>query len=110
MLLSLAGIPLTAGFLGKFLVVAAGVGSALWFLVIILIINTAVGLFYYLRVIVALYMDPVAGKAEVTPSVSAPLSMAGGIVLAVLTLLLVWLGIFPAPFIQFVSSAASSLF
>ncbi len=55
MLLSLAGMPLTAGFIGKFYVVAAGVGSSLWVLVVILIVNSAIGLFYYLRVTAALY-------------------------------------------------------
>ena len=54
-LFSLAGIPLTAGFIGKFYVLAAGVGSALWLLVVVLVVTSAVGLFYYLRVIVALY-------------------------------------------------------
>jgi NADH-quinone oxidoreductase subunit N len=55
MLLSLAGIPLTAGFIGKFYLIAAGVGSALWLMVMILIFTSVMGLFYYLRVIVAMY-------------------------------------------------------
>ena len=55
MLFSLAGIPLTAGFVGKFYVVAAGVGSALWLAVVALAINSVIGLFYYLRIVVALF-------------------------------------------------------
>lgn len=92
MLLSLAGIPLTAGFLGKFYVLAAGVRSTLWFLVVILVINSAIGLFYYLRVIVVMFQRPEAVNKEA--SVPA-LSAAGSIMLTVLAFLLVWLGVFP---------------
>ncbi len=58
MLLSLAGIPLTAGFVGKFYVMAAGIGSALWLLVTMLVINSAIGLFYYLRIIIVIFSAP----------------------------------------------------
>jgi NADH-quinone oxidoreductase subunit N len=54
MLLSLAGIPLTAGFVGKFYIVAAGVDAHLWALLIILVINSVIGLFYYLRIVTAM--------------------------------------------------------
>jgi NADH-quinone oxidoreductase subunit N len=54
-LLSLAGIPLTAGFLGKFYLLLSGVGSALWVLVIVLVVSSAIGLFYYLRVVFAMF-------------------------------------------------------
>src|SRR5262249_8867980 len=52
MLLSLAGIPLTAGFLGKFYVVAAGASSARWALILTLVTTSGIGLYYYLRIIV----------------------------------------------------------
>ena len=62
MLLSLAGIPLTAGFVGKFFLVASGIGSALWLLVIALAVNSAISIYYYLRIIAALYAPaPVEG-------------------------------------------------
>lgn len=110
MLFSLAGIPLTAGFIGKFYVVSAGIGSALWLLVIILVVNSAIGLFYYLRIVVAMYQSPdeelVAGEA----SVPAPsLSLAERMVLAVLLVLLVWLGVYPAPLIRLIQSTAARL-
>ena len=54
-LFSLAGMPLTMGFIGKFVIVAAGAGSALWALVIVLVVTRAVGL-YYTRLIVAMYV------------------------------------------------------
>jgi NADH-quinone oxidoreductase subunit N len=102
-LLSLAGIPLTAGFVGKFYLVAAGVQSALWLLVIILVVNSAIGLFYYLRVIAVMYMQ-LPERDEVSVPVSS-LSLAGSAVLAVLALLLVWLGVYPAPVIEIIRKA-----
>jgi NADH-quinone oxidoreductase subunit N len=99
-LLSLAGIPLTAGFVGKFYLVAAGVQSALWLLVIILVVNSAIGLFYYLRVIVVMYMHLPEGDEVSVPATSV--SLAGCAVLVVLALLLVWLGVFPAPVIDII--------
>ena len=95
-LFSLAGIPLTAGFVGKFYIIAAGVGSALWWLVFILVVNSGIGLFYYLRIVVAMYKNaPRAGQVTV-PS----LSLTGTVALAALTLLLVWLGVYPTTLIH----------
>jgi NADH-quinone oxidoreductase subunit N len=110
MLFSLAGIPLTAGFIGKFYVVSAGIGSALWLLVIILVVNSAIGLFYYLRIVVAMYQSPDeekrAGKAlDAAPS----LSLTDRVVLAVLMVLLVWLGIYPAPLIRMIQLTTTRL-
>lgn len=106
-LLSLAGMPLTAGFVGKFYLVAAGVGSASWLLVIILAITSAIGLFYYLRVVFAMYAQPAEG-VEVS-AVASSLSLAGSLVLATLTLLLVWLGIYPAPLIDMIQATVARL-
>jgi len=96
MLLSLAGIPLTAGFIGKFYVVLAGVKSALWVPVVFLVLNSAIGLYYYLRIIIAL-----CSKSEKEASTSSlPLTLSGSLILAMLTLLLVWLGVYPNPLIE----------
>ena len=92
-LLSLAGVPLTVGFVGKFYLVLAGVGSTLWSLVLVLIVSSAIGVFYYLRIIVALYMQEPADEARKPLS----LSIGGGAALALLTLLLVGLGVYPGP-------------
>ncbi len=92
MLFSLAGIPLTAGFIGKFYIVAAGAKSTLWLLLVILVINSAIGLYYYLRIIVSMF-----SKAEgEQQAVKVPLPVSGSVVLAVLTILLIWLGVFPS--------------
>ncbi len=58
-LLSLAGIPLTAGFIAKFYIIFEGIRSDLMILVIALIINSVIGLYYYLRVITAVFRLPI---------------------------------------------------
>lgn len=60
MLLLLAGIPLTAGFLGKFYVITAGVDAHLWWpLGGVAAVGSAIGLYYYLRLMVSLFLlDP----------------------------------------------------
>jgi NADH-quinone oxidoreductase subunit N len=90
-LLSLAGIPLTGGFVGKFYVLLAGADSTLWTLVIILVINSVIGLFYYLRVIVTIFSAPQADKQ--VPIKRAPLTAC--LTMTVLTLCLFWLGVVP---------------
>ena len=120
MLMSLAGIPLTAGFIGKFYVLAAGEQSALWvripirtgwLLVIALVINSAIGLFYYLRVVAAMAASPErtgTGKnAPESEQISdprsfSPLPLSGMAVLVFLTLTLLALGVYPSPFINLV--------
>jgi NADH-quinone oxidoreductase subunit N len=105
-LLSLAGIPLTAGFVGKFFVVLAGVGSALWLLVISLVVNSAIGLFYYRRVIVAMAVRP---AEEERPAAALPkLPAASSLVLTVLTLLIVGLGVFPTPLIGLIQALVNN--
>jgi NADH-quinone oxidoreductase subunit N len=104
-LLSLAGIPLTAGFVGKFYIIAAGVSSDLWWLVLILVISSGIGLFYYLRIVVAMYKDAPRESQVGVPS----LSLTGSVALAALTLLLVWLGIYPATLIHTVQWSIANL-
>jgi NADH-quinone oxidoreductase subunit N len=58
MLLSLAGLPLTAGFVGKFVILTAGAGAQLWALAVILAINTTISIFYYLKVVSAMFRGP----------------------------------------------------
>ncbi|MBI4964401.1 MAG: NADH-quinone oxidoreductase subunit N [Desulfomonile tiedjei] len=108
MLLSLAGIPLTAGFIGKFYVLAAGVGSSLWTLVTALVITSVIGLFYYLRVIVTMYAMPAASRT-VPASPARETSLAAGVVLLVLTVLLVWLGVYPLPLMQLIETTVARL-
>ena len=66
-MLSLAGLPLTAGFISKFYLVLAGVRTGLWLLAFSLIINTVISLYYYLRVIKTMYSVPAATKSLKIP-------------------------------------------
>ncbi len=95
MLLSLAGIPLTVGFIGKFTILAAGVSNFLYAQVIILALTSILGLFYYLRVLIALY-SPVAETVEAAAPAPFPTPTAI-LALTILTILLLGLGIFPNP-------------
>ncbi|MEJ7679753.1 MAG: proton-conducting transporter membrane subunit [Segetibacter sp.] len=56
-MLSLAGIPLTAGFIGKFMVLVTGVQKQLWLPVIVLVLTSVFGLYYYLRIITLLFAE-----------------------------------------------------
>ena len=64
MLLSLAGIPLTMGFIGKFYILTAGVEASLWIPVIALVVGSIIGLFYYLRIIAVMCAPASEAVAE----------------------------------------------
>lgn len=103
MMLSLAGIPLTAGFIGKFYVIAAGVEAQLWWLLGAMVLGSAIGVFYYLRVMVTLFMrEPNLHRHD------APFDWgqrAGGIMLLVVALLAFFLGVYPQPLLELVQQA-----
>jgi NADH-quinone oxidoreductase subunit N len=108
MLLSLAGIPLTAGFVGKFFLIATGTSASLYGLIFVLVVTSVVGLFYYLRILVAIYKTPSeTGKA--VPATLPSLSRSGNLALAGLTVLLVWIGVYPGPFLDAIQRAVSTL-
>lgn len=105
-LLSLAGIPLTAGFISKFFVLSATVGSAAWLLSISLVLSSAISLYYYLRIITTMFQ-----KVELEQKTSIQiLPLSGSIVLAGLTILVFCLGVFPTPLLQMIQSAISNYF
>jgi len=95
-LLSLAGIPITAGFMAKFYIVFAGVNANLWLLMISLILNSTIGLYYYLRIITTLFSPANALKFPV-------ISLHGHIVLFITAIGILWLGIFPQWFFELIS-------
>lgn len=94
-LLSLAGIPATMGFVGKFYVLAAGAAASSWLLIIVLVVTSVAGLFYYLRIVVMMYSVPADG-ARPEHSVS-PLTAA---LVSGFALLMLWLGIYPTPLLK----------
>jgi len=105
-LLSLAGIPLTAGFIGKFYVLGAGVDKGLWTLLAAVVLGSAVGLYYYLRAMVQLFLRP----RWVAPFSAPPdwARGAGGGMLILLTVLMLALGVYPGPFIMLAQAAGLS--
>jgi NADH:ubiquinone oxidoreductase subunit 2 (chain N) len=100
-LLSLAGIPATMGFLGKFYVLAAGASAAAWPLILILVITSVAGLFYYLRIVVALYAAPPE------PAPVQKVSRGSALVLAVLAILLIWFGVYPTPLLNLIRTTVA---
>lgn len=101
MLLSLAGIPLTVGFVAKFYVIAAGLQAALWVLLAGVIVGSVMGLFYYLRLIVVMYASP----EEYARERGAPRSFPGHFVMITLTSLVLLFGLFPAGLIDVIRAA-----
>lgn len=104
-LLSLAGIPFTVGFIGKFYIIALGVEAGRWWLVGAIILGSALGLYYYLRVMVTLYLvEPGMRRRDATNDWGL---RAGGLMVLGLALLVIVLGIYPSPMIEWVKLAVS---
>jgi len=101
-LLSFAGVPLTSGFIGKFVIFRAGVDAGLGPLVVIVLVASAIAAFFYLRIVVLMYFsDP----PEDGPTVAVP-SWATQIALAITTLVTIFLGIVPQPILDVADKAA----
>jgi len=92
MLLSLAGIPLTAGFVGKFYLIASGASSQLWWLVVVLAASSVIGLYYYIRIIAVMF-DRAKGTDEL--ALRPRLYLINLITLFVLSALMIFYGIYP---------------
>lgn len=104
-LLSLIGIPITGGFFAKFYVFSAALQAHLVGLVIIGVLNSAFGSYYYLRVIVMMYMrEP---REEVPTSTPIPLSL--GAALAISVFATIYLGILPGKVLEYAARSASGL-
>jgi len=103
-LLSLIGIPPTAGFVGKFYLFGAAVRTGYIWLAVIGVLNSAVASYYYLRVIVNMYMH----EPEGTPTSVVP-SFAGTLALVVALWGVVQLGLLPAPLFDLAQSAVLPL-
>ncbi len=106
MLLSLAGIPLTAGFIGKFYIFVSATDKHLWGLLFAVIVGSGIGLYYYLKVIVVMSMKVEATEIEFAkPYPSAAISIS---ILVLLTLMLIWLGIYPSFAIEVIQGKLNS--
>jgi len=87
-MLSLAGIPLTAGFIGKFFMFRGALAQYQVWLVVVAIINAIISIFYYFRVIIAMYFREADGAEVVVPA-------SYKFVLAVCALITVIVGVYP---------------
>lgn len=102
-MLSLAGIPLTAGFIGKFYVMAAGVDARLWVLLGAVVLGSVIGLYYYLRLMITLFLPDPEGR-----QFNAPLNwgqQTGGYMAVAFMLLMLLIGVYPGPVLQLVQIA-----
>lgn len=95
LMFSLAGIPLTAGFIAKFFVFASGMEAGRWLLVGSLIAGSVIGLFYYLRVVVTLGSAPEQREAPPVNTAAISVPISAGVALTVLMFGLFWLGVYP---------------
>jgi len=96
---SLTGIPPTAGFVGKLYVFMAAINAGYTWLIIVAVIFSAISAFFYLRIIMYMYMKD--------PKVEVPLtaSFSNGIALAITTVAVLFIGVFPTMFVEFAKAA-----
>ena len=103
-LLSLIGIPMTGGFFAKFYVFSAALQANLVGLTIIGVLNSAVGAYYYLRIIVVMYMRE---AREELPAI--PVSPAQGAALTISVAATLYLGLLPGRVLEYASRSAAEL-
>jgi NADH-quinone oxidoreductase subunit N len=94
-LLSLIGLPLTAGFIGKFYLLTAGAQGELWLLLWALIFGSAVSIYYYLKVIYAMTLQDVDTSYAHPQQASVELPLLVALAVAVIAL-----GVYPTPLIN----------
>ncbi len=102
--LSLAGIPLTVGFIAKFYLFAVGVSGALWTLIWALILGSAIGIYYYLRIVISM----IKREADKPVERSQDLNAVGTVTVVLLGVSIVILGIYPTPLIAVVQQLIQS--
>src|ERR1700720_3803102 len=103
-LLSLIGIPMTGGFFAKFYVFSAAMKSHLIGLTIIGVINSAVGAYYYLRIIVVMYMRESRKEVPIMP---VPIGLAWA--LAISTAATIYLGVLPNSVLRYAQHSAQEM-
>ena len=100
-MLSLAGIPPTIGFFGKFYLFGAAIDSGLYLLVTVALLTSAVSLYYYFRVVKVMYLNDLEAERRVT------LTWNEKIAVAVTVLGTLAVGIYPTPLLDFIKATFS---
>jgi NADH-quinone oxidoreductase subunit N len=100
-LLSLAGLPPTAGFIGKFVLFQAALEAGFLWLAVIGILSAIVSIYFYIKVIVLLYMH-VGETAIAAPGAG----LSGDLACGAVFLLILWLGILPSPLLEIITRIA----
>src|SRR6202142_564059 len=103
-LMSLIGIAITGGFFAKFYILSSDLKSGLVGLAIILVLNSALGAYYYLRIIVMMYMREPRGDVPVTP-----IPAAAAIAMAICVAATLALGIFPGRVLDYTTQSAGQI-
>jgi multicomponent Na+:H+ antiporter subunit D len=103
-LLGLGGVPGTNGFISKFVLLSSSIGAGMPILAVIGIINVAISMAYYLRVIMTLV---IGSGAKALAAKEAPMLMVG--IVSLMAILIVILGIYPNPILRPASDASKSL-
>jgi NADH-quinone oxidoreductase subunit N len=98
-MLSLAGIPLTTGFIAKFYIFQAGIDSSLWALLAALVVGSGIGIFYYLRIVFTM-SKPSEQAAAPYPATTLG---AGRTVVYLLIFLILYLGVLPQQLMAYLS-------
>jgi NADH-quinone oxidoreductase subunit N len=96
--LSLGGVPLTAGFIGKFYVIASSMRSELYWLVGVLVAGSAIGIYYYLRVMISMFLAA-PGKRRLDAQRDWG-QRSGGVMTLALALFTLAVGVYPQPLIE----------
>jgi NADH:ubiquinone oxidoreductase subunit 2 (subunit N) len=112
-LLSLTGIPLTGGFIGKFFVFGAAVQHQYWLLVGVAAINAAIAAGYYLNVVRLMFFPPAEVTLEEERELPAPAqwrpALAVQLVVLVCVVATIWIGLYPPNIIEWASVASQQL-
>ncbi len=107
-MLSLAGIPGTIGFMGKFYVFRAAIEEHLYVLALLGVLNSLISVFYYLRVILVMFMKD--SEADSEPASALRFATPGTLAVILMTVLTVGLGLLPSVLLQLTDSASKTLF
>jgi NADH-quinone oxidoreductase subunit N len=102
-MLSLGGIPPTAGFMGKFWLFSAAIEAEYVWLAVIGVLNSAVSLYYYIRIVVFMYLKKETTGSEPTASPALTVTVAAAVVATIA------LGVYPRLLFELAELSAQSL-